>query len=114
MAQHRADALRPQRGHGLHQRIGPRRLIAKQGPSHQKAALTVGTIMFSGSRFGTSVREPIHALHEIRRSCSNLIVLKVTSFTQHWPTINNKGAFRRLCRSTHSHSIVAGGFPEMS
>jgi len=26
----------------------------------------------------------------------------------------DKGAFRRLCRSTHSHSIVAGGFPEMS
>ena len=78
------------------------------------AALTIGTIMFSGSRFGTSDREPIHALHEIQRSCPNLIVLKVTSFTQHGPTINNKGAFRRLCRSAHSHSIVAGGFPEMS
>src|SRR5690606_34683294 len=26
----------------------------------------------------------------------------------------NKGASRRLCHSTHSHSIVAGGLPEMS
>ncbi|MBB5735729.1 hypothetical protein FHT09_001428 [Xanthomonas arboricola] len=30
----------------------------------------------------------------------------------HRPCIN--GALRRRCRSTHSHSIVAGGLPEMS